>query len=103
MPTIEELSARLEAAHDALRKSERLASVAHHAADAMEEASNPLETLSNLHYLIRHTSDNPEKVLEYLEEAETQALRLLEINTRILRLHREAMADGEGTSKEFVM
>jgi hypothetical protein len=94
-PTAEELSLQLGATQDALRKSERIAAVAHHAADGIHEAGDSLEVITNLHYLIRHTCDDPAKVLEYLEEAETQALRLLEINTRILRLHREAMADAD--------
>jgi hypothetical protein len=103
MPTIEELSAQLIASQNALQKSERIAAVAHHAADAMHEASNPLEIITNLHYLIRHTRNDPEQVLVYLEEAETQTLRLLEINGRILRLHREAIGRHSSLSGEFVM
>ena len=77
--------------------------VSEHAADAMHEASNPLETLVNLHYLIRHTRHDPEQVLAYLEQAETQTLRLMEIKTSILRAHLEAMNETKEESGKFVM
>jgi hypothetical protein len=102
-PTIEELAAQLEAAQIALHKSERLAAVAHHAADIMHDAANSLEVITNLHYLIRHTCTDPEQVLAYLEQAEIQAVRLLEINRRILVAHREAMKDVDGAPGKFVM
>jgi C4-dicarboxylate-specific signal transduction histidine kinase len=103
LPTNEDLAAQLKAIQDALLKSERIAAVAHHAAAAMHEASDPLEIITNLHYLIRHTRHDPEKILEYLEEAETQTVRLLEINGRILRLHREATGRLGTLSGELVM
>jgi hypothetical protein len=102
-PTDEDLSAQLEAARDALRKAERIAAVAHDAADGMHEAGNSLEVITNLHYLIRHSCRDPEQVLAYLEQAETASLRLLQINHRILQAHREAMADADGVSGHFVM
>lgn len=100
---IEELSAELIATKIALRQTNRIAAVAHYAVDAAHEAADSLEILTNLHYLIRTSSGEPQKVLEYLEAAETQSLRLLEINGRILGAHRHAMADSEAASGQFVM
>jgi hypothetical protein len=91
--TLEVLSAKLKASEAALYRAELLAAVAHHAAHAMHDASNPLEVLTNLHYLTRHTRDDPAKVLEYMELAEVQARRLLEITSRVVRLHKAAMED----------
>jgi hypothetical protein len=102
-PTIEELSDQLRAAQLELHRSERLATVAHDAAEGMHEASNPLEVLVNLHYLIQHTRHDPEQVLAYLEQAETQAIRLREIHTRILRAYLEAMKEPDKESGPFVM
>lgn len=91
--SIEELSAKLKAAEASLSRAELLAAVAHHAARAMHEASNPLEVLTNVHYLTRHTRDDPAKVVEYIEVAEDQARRLLEIISRVIRLHQAATED----------
>jgi hypothetical protein len=102
-PSIDELSAQLKAAQFSVRQSERLVSVAHHAAESMHEASNPLEIIANVHYLIRHSHNDPELVLAYLKLAETQAARLLEIHTRVIELHRQAMKETDEASDRFVM
>jgi hypothetical protein len=91
--SIEQLSAKLKATEASLSRAELLAAVANHAASAMHDASNPLEVLTNIHYLTRHTRDDPAKVLEYMEVAEDQAHRLLEITRRVIRLHRAAMEE----------
>ena len=98
--SIEQLSAKLKATEASLSRAELLAAVAHHAASAMHDANNPLEVLTNVHYLTRHTRDDPAKVLEYMELAEAQALRLLEIVSHVIRLHKAATDDGV---KPFVM
>jgi hypothetical protein len=98
--TVEELSAKLAATEAALIHAELMASVAHRAAEAMHEAHNPLEILTNLHYLTNHTREDPQKVMEYMELAEEQARRLLEIITRVVRLHKAATED---RPKKFVM
>lgn len=99
-PTIEQLTAKLKAAEALLTRAELLSGVAHHAVDAMHEATNPLEVLVNLHYLTRHTYEDPAKVVEYMELAEAQTRRLLEITSRVIRLYKAATEDDP---KPFVM
>jgi hypothetical protein len=94
----EQLSADLKATRDALDKAERLVSVAHGVAEAILEAATPLEVLTYLHYLTKNSADDPRKVVEYMDEAETQALRLLEIHRRIIRTHGETI---EAVSKSM--
>lgn len=102
-PTIEELSAALNAAREALRKAEELASVSHYAAQAIEDTSIPLEVLACLHYLVLHAPEDPRQIIEWMELAEEQTLRLLEINGQILRMYRQAVAEAGDASKIPVM
>ena len=44
----------------------------------MRNTDNTLEILVDLIYLARHSTDDPEKVIEYLTQAEHQSLQLAE-------------------------
>ena len=44
----------------------------------VSDTNNTLEILVNLMYLARHSVDDPQKVIEYLTQAEGYALRLAE-------------------------
>ena len=86
---IEELSARLRAAEDALQRSERLAVASRYAGAIMHEVNNPLEALTNLVYLTKNDPAGPERVRRNMEIAESQLFRLGEIARKTLSFYRE--------------
>jgi len=75
-------------AEDALRKSEKLAVAGRLAASIAHEINNPLESVTNLLYLIRHSStlDDAQK---YCGLAENELRRVSEIATQTLRFYRQ--------------
>ncbi|MBB5061369.1 hypothetical protein HDF16_006105 [Granulicella aggregans] len=44
----------------------------------MSATNNTLEILVNLIYLARHSIDDPQKVMEYLEQAQSYILQMAE-------------------------
>jgi signal transduction histidine kinase len=86
---MEELSARLRAAEDALQRCERLAVASRYAGAIMHEVNNPLEALTNLVYLTKNDSANPDRVRRNMEIAESQLRRLGEIACKTLSFYRE--------------
>ena len=80
-------------AEEALRTSERLASVGRLAATVAHEINNPLEAVVNLVYLARNSALHP-NVKEYLSEAEKELDRVSHITKQTLGFYR----DGRSTS-----
>ena len=72
---------------EVLRKSEKLAAVGQLASSIAHEINNPLESLTNLLYLIRNSASLNE-VHEYVSIAETELARVTEITLQTLRFHR---------------
>ena len=75
-------------AEAALLQSEKLAAVGRLASTIAHEINNPLESITNLLYLARTTSDTGE-IREYLETAERELRRASAITTQTLRFHRQ--------------
>ena len=73
---------------DMLRKSEKLAAVGQLASAIAHEINNPLESLTNLLYLIRQT-ENLEEIQEYAAIAQKELTRVSEITVQTLRFHRQ--------------
>ena len=73
---------------EALRKSEKLAAVGQLASSIAHEINNPLESITNLLYLIRHSSEMAE-VQEYAQLAQSELARVSEITMQTLRFHRQ--------------
>lgn len=73
---------------EALRKSEKLAAVGQLASSIAHEINNPLESITNLLYLIRQ-SDSMAEVQEYAGMAQTELARVTEITLQTLRFHRQ--------------
>ena len=71
-----------------LRKSEKLAAVGQLTASIAHEINNPLESITNLLYLVR-TSSNMEEVQQYASLAEQELSRVSEITLQTLRFHRQ--------------
>lgn len=72
---------------EVLRKSEKLAATGRLAASIAHEINNPLETLSNLLYLIKK---QPAQMKKYLEMAEQELDRITEITKHTLGFYRDA-------------
>ena len=73
---------------DALRKSEKLAAVGQLASSIAHEINNPLESITNLLYLVQR-SDSIEEVKEYARIAQDELARVTEITLQTLRFHRQ--------------
>ena len=78
-----------------LRSSERLASAGRLAATIAHEIRNPLDTVSNLIYLLRHEPQSSMVASQYLELASEELARIAQITGQLLTFHREAHAPVE--------
>jgi signal transduction histidine kinase len=79
---------QMERAQEALRLSEKLAVTGRLAASIAHEINNPLESVTNLLYLLRSES-SPDRRATYLEQAEQELARVTEITKHTLRYYRE--------------
>ena len=86
-----EIRANLEqraTAQEAVRRSEKLAVAGRLAASIAHEINNPLESVTNLLYLIS-ASDNVDDIKMFARTAEQELARVSEITTQTLRFHRQ--------------
>ena len=74
---------------EALRKSEKLAVAGRLAATIAHEINNPLESVTNLLYILR-TSSTDQQTLELVGTAEEELSRVSQIVTHSLRFHRQS-------------
>jgi PAS domain S-box-containing protein len=79
---------RQKQAEAALMQSEKLAAVGRLAASIAHEINNPLESVTNLLYLVR-SHELPPDVQEYLETAERELHRVSAITNLTLRFHKQ--------------
>jgi signal transduction histidine kinase len=77
-------------AEEALRKAEKLAVVARLAASFSHEINNPLESVTNLLYLIG-VSSSIDETRTYAETASRELARVSEMVSQNLRIHRESI------------
>ncbi len=75
-------------AQEALRQSEKLAVTGRLAASIAHEINNPLESITNLLYLMRG-ENSPEIQRVYLAKAEQELARVAEVVKQTLRFYRE--------------
>jgi PAS domain S-box-containing protein len=73
-----------------LRSSERLALAGRLSATIAHEIRNPLDTVSNLIYLLRHEEGPSNTTSQYLELASDELARIAQITGQLLTFHREA-------------
>jgi len=81
---------RRRQAEQALRSSERLAQAGRLSATIAHEIRNPLDTVSNLIYLLRHEQEVSGPSRQYLEMASDELARIAQITGQLLTFHREA-------------
>ena len=72
-----------------LRSSERLTLAGRLSATIAHEIRNPLDTVSNLVYLLQHDNPNPSQA-QYLTMAGDEVARIAQITSQLLTFHREA-------------
>ena len=78
-----------------LRASERLAQAGRLSATIAHEIRNPLDTVSNLIYLLRHEREASAASNQYLEMASDELARIAQITGQLLTFHREARSPVE--------
>ena len=86
----------------ALIQSEKLAAVGRLAASISHEINNPLESVTNLLYLVETRDDLPKEVRELLEMADHELARVSQIVGQTLRFHRQATGPRETTPDELL-
>ncbi len=86
---------------EALRKSEKLAAVGQLASSIAHEINNPLESITNLLYLIRH-SDSISEIQKYADLAQSELSRVTEITLQTLRFHRQNSRVAEVNLEDLV-
>ena len=74
---------------EALRQTEKLAAVGRMASSIAHEINNPLESVTNLLYLIEK-SDSFEEVRDFSQKAQRELSRVANIVTQTLRFHRHS-------------
>ncbi len=74
----------------ALIQSEKLAAVGRLAASISHEINNPLEAVTNLLYLVRHSDGLSEEVCSFLAAADQELSRVSQIVSQTLQFHRQS-------------
>ncbi len=85
----------------ALLQNEKLAAVGRLAASIAHEINNPLESVTNLLYLVRQHEDLPEDMQEYLDLADSELRRVTQITTQTLKFYRQSTVPSAITSQEL--
>jgi len=85
----------------ALIASEKLAVAGRLAASIAHEIHNPLDSVTNLHYLLANETD-PQKRAEYLNMAQQELKRTMQISRTLLNLYREPNAPVSVDLKELL-
>jgi PAS domain S-box-containing protein len=85
----------------ALIESDKLAVVGRLASSIAHEINNPLESITNLLYLARH-SDTLEESKDYLTSAEHELQRMAAVTSQTLRFHKQATSPQEITGESLI-
>src|SRR6185312_2492756 len=87
---------------EALRRTERLATVGQMMGALAHEINNPLDAVSQLLYLIARQPDAPQEIRDYAKIAEAELARAAEITKKTLGFVRESPSDQPVQLKEIV-
>lgn len=79
----------LERAADVLRENQKLLTLGRLAASIAHEINNPLESITNLLYLMEIDHSSPQKSAEYLKLAQRELNRVVDISKQTLTFSRE--------------
>jgi PAS domain S-box-containing protein len=89
-------------AEKALLQSEKLAAVGRLASSISHEINNPLESVTNLLYLVGQSGDLPPDVRTYVDLAQAEIARVTQIATQTLRFHRQAVSPTWVTAQQLL-
>lgn len=89
-------------AEAALIQAEKLAAVGRLASSISHEINNPLEAITNLLYLIAHSTDLPQELKVFVHMAQSELQRVSQIATQTLRFHRQAVGATLVTAEQLV-
>jgi PAS domain S-box-containing protein len=89
-------------AEDALRKSEKLAAAGRLAASIAHEINNPLESVTNLLYLLQRHPSLDTEARDYAELAQLEIARVSEMAQRTLRFYRQSTLPVEANVAEIL-
>jgi PAS domain S-box-containing protein len=97
---VRDITSRIQAEH-ALRTNEKLAAVGRLASSIAHEINNPLDAVTNLVYIARQITDDPE-VQKYLDLADHELRRMSSITSQTLRFHKQASAPKLVSAEELL-
>jgi PAS domain S-box-containing protein len=89
-------------AEKALIQSEKLAAVGRLASSISHEINNPLESVTNLLYLIASEPNLPEDVKAYVALTQSEIARVSQIATQTLRFHRQTVRPALATAEQLM-
>jgi signal transduction histidine kinase len=92
---------RYKRAEEALRRSEKLAVAGRLASSIAHEINNPLESVTNLLYIMR-SCDSLEQIKGFLSTAERELARVSDIATHTLQFYRQASRPGSVVLTEIL-
>jgi signal transduction histidine kinase len=88
-------------AEETLRRTEKLAATGRLAASIAHEINNPLESVTNLLYLIRQEDLSPDTA-HFAEMAQQEVTRVSEITQQTLRFYRQSTLPGMANVREIL-
>ena len=86
----------------ALQRTEKLAAVGRMASSISHEINNPLESVTNLLYLIQHGDSTYEDMRTYAQLAASELARVSHIVTQTLKFHRQSTHAAECRASEIL-
>jgi PAS domain S-box-containing protein len=89
-------------AEKALVQSEKLAAVGRLASSISHEINNPLESVTNLLYIIALQQDLSPEMKKYIEMTQAEIARVSQIATQTLRFHRQSARPSKVTAIQLV-
>jgi signal transduction histidine kinase len=88
---VTEITERLQA-EETLRKTEKLAAAGRLAASVAHEINNPLESVTNLLYILQHHEPMDTQAIEFITTAQAELARVSEITQQTLRFYRQSVS-----------
>jgi signal transduction histidine kinase len=85
-----------------LQRTEKLAAVGRMASSISHEINNPLESVTNLLYLIQHGESTREEMHTYAQLAGSELARVSHIVTQTLKFHRQSTHAAQSRASEIL-
>lgn len=96
-----EITERLKA-EETLRRTEKLAAAGRLAASVAHEINNPLESVTNLLYILRHHQPMDVSALGFIEMAQEELARVAQVTQQTLRFYRQSVSRARVDLNEII-